>query len=365
MTQTYEPGEKRPKKRGEHWPLMLRDGLPTDTLHRFRRQVMNKPNEKDSVGERTANSYERNIRRFLDYLETHRNKAPLEANTSDLRQYLIHCKGQGDKDNTIKTRRSAVSRFYDELETLATDDVIDLDASDVPENPEEGYSGTWTVDETHKEKVSGGEEEINYLEPEEVERLAANVPAPTVRNQLIVRLLYQTGMRVSEFVNIKLRHVRRDDREIDVPAVTSKSNSRTVAYKPSLDSLLRRWIDGGHRDAEHYAAESPYLIPTAQSEHISRETVRKVIVDAAENAGLDNSTIYVDNAGNKRHPINVHILRHSMAVNSLSAGNLNVRELQDILGHSSLETTEKYLKIATESATDKYHATGGPPEGAD
>jgi len=361
---TYEPGEKRPKVRGEsRLAGPFTDDLPSYTYQEFYDEVMNKANDKDRVGERTATGYVRNVRRFVDYLRENRRKTPLEADTSDLRRFLRQCRRDGDKDNTLKTRRSAVSRFYSELAVLATDDVLPVSPDDVPENPEEGYEATWSVDETHKHKQSGGESEIEYLKPEQVKRLYSNAPAPTLRNKLIIRLLYQTGMRVSELTHTKLRHVRRDDREIDVPAVTSKSNSRTVAYKPSLDSLLRRWIDGGYRDGEHYAEGSPYLFPTAQAEKISRETVRTVIRQAADNADMDNSVIYTDKAGNDRHPISPHILRHSMAVNSLSVGTLNVRELQEILGHSDLETTEKYLKIASDDATDKYHNTGGPPEG--
>lgn len=367
MTETYKPGEKRPKKRGEHWPVLLVADLPSDTLHKFRGEVMNKANQKDRVGERTVDSYERNIRRFLEYLEEYRNKTPLEAETSDLRQFLRHCRRQGDKDNTIKTRRSAVSRFYSELEVMATDDVIDLDADDVPENPEEGYDATWNVDETHKQQESGGNDGIAWLKPEEMKQLWNNVPAPTLRNKLIVKLLYHTAMRVSELTHVKLSHIGfpwdGEKREIDVPAVSSKSGSRTVAYKATLDDDLRRWVQGGFRDAEHYAAESDFLFPTSQSERISRETVRTVIRQAADNAGLDNDTIYTDKAGNERTRISPHICRHSMAVNTLDAGRMNVRELQEYLGHHSLDVTERYLEITSDGATDKYHEMDGVPEG--
>jgi integrase/recombinase XerD len=350
----------RSKIRGEHWPVILADGLPSQTLHEFRSEVMNKANQKDRVGERTADSYERNIRKFIDYLKDYRSKEPLEATTSDLRQFLRQCRRDGDKDNTIKTRRSAVSRFYDELPTMAEDGILPIDVEDCPDNPEEGYDATWSVGETEKQAQSG--DEIQYLPPEDVKKLWENVPAPRVRNRLIVRLAYQTGMRVSELCHIRLHDIDRERREIAVPAVTSKSDSRKVAYKGTIDSLLRRWIDGGLREAVPYADGSEYLFPTKQSERISRETVRTVVRQAAEAADL-NHTIYTDTSGNTRTKVSPHILRHSMAVNSLKAGTLNVRELQDFLGHSDLETTEKYLNIASDDATDAYRRNGGPPEG--
>lgn len=354
----------RAKLRGEHWPVLCVKGLPTDTLHEFRGEVLNKPNKKDRVGERTADSYERNIRKFLEYLQFNRNKEPLEADTSDLRRFLRHCRQDGDSDNTIKTRRSAVSRFYDELRVLAEDGVLPIEPSDVPANPEDGYDMAWSVDETKKSSESG--DNFQYLPPEDIKKLWQNVPAPKVRNRVLIKLAYHTGMRVSELCHIRLEDIgfawEGEPREISVPSVTSKSGRDIpVAYKDTLDTDLRRWVEGGLRKAVPYADESDYLFPTKQSERISRETVRTVVRQAADNANL-NRDIYTDKAGNTRTKVSPHILRHSMAVNTLKEGTLNVRELQEFLGHSDLETTEKYLKEASDNATDRYHDRGGPPE---
>ncbi|WP_380674596.1 tyrosine-type recombinase/integrase [Salinigranum sp. GCM10025319] len=331
-----------------------------EVLGAFETTIRNKPNQADRVSERTATSYLRNARYFIEWLAEERDKDILEANTSDLRVYLRECRADGDKDKTLVTRRSAISRFYGELPKMAEDGQLPVDASACPVNPEEGYDATWTVKSSHKEQESG--EAVQYLKPAEVKQLWQHVPAPNLRNKLLIRLGYQTGMRVSEIISIKLQHIDREEREIKVPAVTSKSGSRTVAYKPSLDSLLRRWVDGGLRDAVPYAPESEYLFPTAESEHISRESVRRVVRKAADSADL-NHDIYTDKSGNTRTKVSPHILRHSMAVNSLKAGTLNVRELQEFLGHHSLDVTEAYLKIASDDATTAYKQRGGPPEG--
>lgn len=331
-----------------------------ETLSAFETTIRNKPNQADRVSERTATSYLRNVRYFIEWLAEERDKQLLEAGTSDLRVYLQDCRASGDKDKTLVTRRSAISRFYAELPKMAEDGKLPVDPSACPENPEEGYDATWTVKSSHKEQESG--EAIQHLKPAEVKQLWQHVPAPKLRNKLLIRLGYQTGMRVSELTSIKLQHVDREEREIRVPAVTSKSDSRTVAYKPSLDSLLRRWMDGGLRDAVPYAAESEYLFPTVESERISRESVRRVVREAADSTEL-NHDIYTDKSGNTRTKVSTHILRHSMAVNSLKAGTLNVRELQEFLGHHSLDVTESYLKIASDDATAAYKERGGPPEG--
>lgn len=356
----------RPKIRGEHEPVVMIDGLPSKTLSQFRREILNKPNENDRVSERTAESYVRNIRVFFEYLRDNRQKKPLEADTSDLRQFLRHYKSNGDSDYTLKTRRSAVSRFYSELSVMARDDVLPISEGDCPPNPEEGYDATWSVNKTEKERHTG--DELHYFTPKEVKMLCQNVPAAQtggkLRNRLIVRMLYQTGMRVSELTHVRVnRDIDREKHEISVPSISSKSGGRLVAYKSTLDSDLRRWLDGGHRDSVPYADESPYLFPTNRSERISTETVRRIIREAADNAGLDNPTVYTDNAGRERSLLNVHSLRHSMAINTLESGAMNVRELQEFLGHAELETTEQYLKIAADGAVDAYKDANGPPEG--
>ncbi|WP_239524439.1 tyrosine-type recombinase/integrase [Halogeometricum borinquense] len=345
---------------GERCAWLDIDGLPGDTLHQFLTTIQNKPNDKDRVSERTANSYERNVRYFIEWLTDERGANPLEIDSYDLESYLIYCRRDGDKDKTIVTRRAAISRFYDELHGLAGRGDIDVEPDSLPKNPEAEYDGTWSVQESHKQQESG--EKIPYLTPEEVKELWQNVPSPRVRNMAIVRLMYQTGMRVSEVTNI--RHPRDIDyeaREIRIPASTSKGDSRTVAYKSSLDNLLRRWVDGGMRNAVPGSDESNYLFPTVESEKISRESIRRIVREAADSADL-NHDIYTDNAGNTRTKVSPHILRHSMAVNTLKAGTMNVRELQQFLGHHSLSVTEEYLKIASDDAVDTYKAKGGPPE---
>jgi len=340
-------------------------------LDEFELEAKNKPNEADSISERTANSYLRNIRYFVEWLSEERNKTPLEAETADLRLYLRNRKagrvdgGDGDKDKTIVTRRSAISRFYDELPDLAEMGRIEVDPEECPTNPEEGYDGTWAVKSSHKEKESG--EKIQYLTPEDVKKLWKNVPAPKLRNKLIVRMLYQTGLRVGELIQVRVEQdLQRTEQIITVRESASKSDGRKVAYKGTLQKPLRRWIDGGYRDAVPGSKNNPYLFPTQdptqKNPYISRGSIRRIVRNAADNANM-NREIYTDKSGNSRTKVSPHILRHSMAVNTLKANNMNVRELQQFLGHSELETTEIYLNIASDSAVDVYKNKGGPPEG--
>lgn len=334
-------------------------------LSAFSRVIQNKPTNKESVSERTTETYVRNVEFFVEWLNEERDKGALEAETSDLRVYLRRRSagdidgGAGDADNTLRTRRSAISRFYGELQGMAEDGEIPIEANECPTNPEEGHDAVWASDDTKLAAHSG--QEVHYLDPEEIRMIVDNVSAPKLRNSLIIKLLYHTGMRAGELAQTKLTHVHSKDCEITIPSAIAKGDGRRVAFKPTLKQDLRRWIDGGYRDAEHYATDSEYLFPTNDDVHISTETIARIVRNAADSAGL-NEPIYTDKRGHQRMKVSTHILRHSMAVNALKDGTLNVRELQELLGHQDLETTEQYLKIASEDATSKYHKFGGPPE---
>jgi len=323
--------------------------------------------ENQQVAESTAQGYKSDVRRFAQYLEEDRpyTDGILEASTSDLRQFLKDRRKAGDKPRTIVGRRSALSRFYAVLPKLAEDKVIPLDSEDVPESPEDGLEGAesvWSVGKSHKSKKQGGP---SYLPAEDIPKLYRNVPAPVKRNRLILKLLYQTGVRRNECATIRLDDIQPiENQEITIRAENSKSGKqRTVYYKESLIPTLREWIDGGYRDSEGKAGQSEYLLPTRESAHIHPNHITQIVKQAAEDAGLQ-AHVYTDSGGKRRDKVTPHTLRHSYAVNMLKPPNpVDVRTLQGLLGHSDLSVTEQYLDLVREDEKAEYIASGGPPEG--
>lgn len=333
------------------------------TLKAFKGHLQYYGNEKEQRAESTANSYASEVRMFAEYLEEEREYTDglLDVTKSDLRRYLQHCREKGDKDRTVIGRRSAISQFYQALQILAEDREISVSEDAIPVNPEDGFGENWAIGESHKSKEEG---EKAYLVPEQVKKLYRNVPAPEFRNTLILKLLYQTGMRRKELATLRLDDVLPlENQSITIRAKNAKSGkSRPVYYKENLIPELRRWIDGGYRDAEGYAEESEYLLPTRERIHIHPNHVTQIVKRAAENAGLQ-ANVYTDSGGKDRDRVTPHTMRHSFAVSMLTPPNaIDVRTLQGILGHSDLSVTEEYLKIARDDEKNEYLRSGGPPE---
>jgi integrase/recombinase XerD len=175
-------------------------------------------------------------------------------------------------------------------------------------------------------------ENLEYLTPEEVDTLAK--ATEKLRDNLIVRLLFQTGVRVTELCEIRLSDLDREERKINIRGKGRKN--RNVYYKKSLDFLMDVWVEE-IRPTVYHADTSPYLFPTSHSENITRQTVEEKVREAAEEADLQDT--YGPTAdGHTRHTITPHVLRHSFAMAALDNG-WDVYTLSQALGHADAETT--------------------------
>jgi integrase/recombinase XerD len=163
---------------------------------------------------------------------------------------------------------------------------------------------------------------------------------------LLIRLLFDTGMRRGELAQVTIgEHGTPDrvDHSIRVPAFKS-SDTRTVTYTPEYVGLmLDQWLDNGYRDAVPGASDSDYLFPKQSRDRISGKRINVIVKNGAENAGLEHvKSETVD--GRERHGVTAHTLRHTHAVTTIKSG-IDVRRLMEMMGHSDLDVTLDYLRI--------------------
>lgn len=173
--------------------------------------------------------------------------------------------------------------------------------------------------------------QLRFLEPAEVEKLLKepNLRAETgLRNRCIMQLQWETGMRISEVLDLRVRDVVLGERKATV-RLGKGAKTRVVYWRSDeLSLLLERW--------KKRRPKSEYLFSTVRSEkgkgaRIEPRSFRLQFDRYVRVAGLPDWTT-------------THVLRHSFATRFLNNGE-NVRTLQVILGHSSLATTEKYLHV--------------------
>lgn len=304
-----------------------------DQIERYLKRVKGKQAENSFKTHRT------NLRDFDAWLQE-QDRDLTELSTVDLEDYFISLIEQDYAPNTIASRfesvRALFSRLSGRFELIEENPFDDLERKEFVQNRTKKHNG----------------DEIVYVTPDEKEALCNNVPSPTLRNELIIRLMWQTGVRKCELVNIEFDDLDRDKRQITVWSNKSKKE-RSVYYQPSLDLLLDQWIDGGYRASYMPAEESSYLFVTERSERLAPDTVNtKIVKPAAEAAGIQK-VMYEDKSGAKRCRVTPHALRHGHAVHALKSG-IDVRTVQKHLGHSSLEITMNYLQLIDEDVKEGY-----------
>ena len=168
------------------------------------------------------------------------------------------------------------------------------------------------------------------------------------RNRLIIEMLYSTGMRVSELCELPLKAVlvSKKDAVDDYKFITIRGKGqkeRIVPLRKDVVLELQEYIKLTVKKGQKYLFEND-----KNGAPITRRMVGIILKQAAILAGLNPEKV------------SPHKIRHSFATHLLQKG-LDIREIQELLGHSSIDTTAIYAKIDTKKAKEvleKYHPLG-------
>ena len=164
------------------------------------------------------------------------------------------------------------------------------------------------------------------------------------RNKTIIEILYGTGIRVSELVNLKLSNIFFKENIIKV--IGKGNKERFVPLGEIASKEIKNYINN-RNELKIDAKSSDILFLNRYGRGLTRSMIFKIISDASKKIGLDNK-------------ISPHTLRHSFATHLIKNG-ADLRTIQLILGHESITTTEIYTHLDTfhlEETLKKYHPRG-------
>lgn len=243
---------------------------------------------------RTIKTYFHCVQKFLRI-----NKKELKFITKkDVENYLFGLMEKGRPGNTVNVYLNAIKFFFDKV--LKRQLTVNITYSKTPKHLPE------------------------FLTKEEVVRLFE-----VIKNQkhlLMIKLMYATGMRVSELASLKVKDFEFDQNYGWVRK--GKGNKdRLFVIAAKLKEELLMWIKEGKLDFEDW------LFSGQGRGHISAQTIYVIVKRATKDAGIKK----------KVHP---HTLRHSFATHLIQNG-YAVTEVQPLLGHSKMETTMIYLHMAS------------------
>jgi len=178
---------------------------------------------------------------------------------------------------------------------------------------------------------------------EEVRMMAKEAPQPQIRNSVLIKLLYQTGIRAVEASKIKLDDIKWDKKRIKIDTAKRKGSTRPVFYGESISTELEYYIDV-KREGFPAAKELDNLFLSATSNSkLSSNQISRVVKKAAYNIGI-NETIFTSSDGREYHRYTAHNLRYSFGRRLLENGE-NMENIRRAMGHRDISTTQGYLDV--------------------
>ena len=245
------------------------------------------------------------------------NKDLSKVSESDIRKYLEKLNDEKEKPTSVRRRISTLKSFYKYLYKNGY-----MNKKDYPLNK--------TVYPKVEKKLP---KFIYYNDLLEIIEESTR-DKDGIRDRLIIEMLYATGVRVSELVNIKYSDIDFNNKKIRVLGKGNKE--RIVYYGEYAEEVLKSYMNS------HIKNENGYVFTNSKGGQLSDRGVRYII----------------DNIMNKlsvKVHVTPHVLRHTFATDMLNNG-CDIKVVQELLGHSSLQTTEVYTHVTNERLKEVYYS---------
>ena len=274
----------------------------------------------------SVSSYARDLIKFEGFLES-RAKDFSQLSAQDLTDFEVSLKSSGLALSSINRTLSAVKGFYKyaSLEFEISNPTLEIVSAKIPRKLPKALS----VDE------------VTRL----IESAKREGDPVSLRDFAILELLYSSGGRVSEIVGVNTSDIsisKMDDGDVTVLKLKGKgSKERLVPLGKFAVAAIEDYFT---RTRPALAAKNsksePALFLNARGKRLSRQSTWQIVLDAARATGLEGR-------------VSPHVFRHSYATHLLDGG-ADIRVVQELLGHSSVTTTQIYTLITIDKVRETY-----------
>ena len=266
--------------------------------------------------ENTIASYRRDLLKLYTFCKERGCSDLTLINGTDLNAYILYLEKKGMSQATISRSIASIKSFY---LFLLKNGVVKEDYADALKPPkiEKKAPETLTI------------EEINLLLNQ-----PSRLTPKEIRDKAMLELLYATGMRVSELINLKITDVNLTMsyilcRDVGKERVIPIENIAKVALENYIKSVRENMCNG-----------SMFLFTNMKGQPMTRQGFWKLIKGYAAKAGIEKD-------------ITPHMIRHSFAPHLVSNG-ADLKAVQEMLGHSDISTTQIYLRSRQSKLKEEY-----------
>ena len=267
----------------------------------------------------TSESYKRSLMEFYDFYVDLKNILELEYD--DIKKYLKYLDDKGLSKASISLNISAIKGFYKYL----------IRKRYIKNNP------LALVSLPKKDKKLP--RFMYYNELEDLFKIPNLETDLGVRDRLILELLYATGIRVGELINIKVKDISFSNNSIKVFGKGSKE--RMVFFGEYALEYLNLYLKTSRNNLNQKSSE--YLILNARGNNITERGVELIINKIVKEASIKTK-------------VSPHTFRHTFATHLLNEG-CDILTVQELLGHESLKATQVYTHVTNEHLKEVYFKT--------
>ena len=276
----------------------------------------------------TLDAYRNDLGQFSDFLKerfdgsSESEEVWLRVDLDLLNDYIADLRGRkGYRDTTTARKVAAIKSFFT---FLAQNGIIEEPPTESLGSPRVGRALP------------------KYLTEDEVDQLLREADkagtAESQRDANILELLYATGLRVSELVSLNVQDV--DFEESYIRCWGKGAKERIVYAHDKALNGLQDYLSTSRMSLLGTNKEEAALFVNHRGERLTRQWVWNILKTYSKRAGIDQK-------------ITPHTLRHSFATHLLQKG-ASLRHVQELLGHSSISTTQVYTHLTTEHLRDEY-----------
>lgn len=286
------------------------------------------------------------LEEYLEYLKYQKNYSDYTIKNygSDIIQYLEFIRQQKLSFKEIEYKHIRLYLMYLKEDKKETNSSIDRKISGLKGFykylTNEGY-----IDNNIFSLVNGLKKEKKlprYFEYNELEELF-NVPDIRTplgqRDRVILELLYASGIRVGELVNIKKNDIDQKDKSITILGKGNKE--RLVRYGQYCDEMLQLYLNDGYNKLN--IEDTNYIFLNNNGKPITERGIRYLLDKIIKNTSVKKN-------------ISPHMLRHSFATHLLNEG-CDLLTVQKLLGHESISATQVYTHVSTDRLKEVYYSS--------
>ena len=282
--------------------------------------------EVRNLSDNTLISYKHDVKSFIEFISTHTGsevsiKYLNDMKISDFRSFLSYLRNKDISSTSIARIISSLKSFFN---YLLNTNLIESTVVQSLRTPKQKKSLPRPI------SSELAIETIKHAQDMEKEKWIG------MRNKSILMLLYGCGLRISEALNLNFEDINENDYLI----IKGKGNKeRMVPLMDYVKNDIETYI---HECPKNFMKDDPLFVGK-RLDRLSPRIIQYVLEKIRHNLSLPETAT-------------PHALRHSFATHLLDSGG-DLRTIQELLGHSSLSTTQKYTKVETEKLYDAYSKT--------